>query len=110
MEARKHYFFLSVDKFDWCIINFLPTLTLNGHFNTGNYTLYASFLNVVAMLEELDIRFTAYKLDSAEQSNLCMQRVIGGMLNDSAYLTPALICLTHLTHDDLRNRLFDNRN
>lgn len=51
IDTRKHYVFLSVDKFDWDIINFLPTLTLNRHFDTGNYTLYASFLNMVAMLD-----------------------------------------------------------
>ena len=45
-----------------------------------------------------------------KHGELCMQRVIGGMPNDSAYLTPALICLTHLTLYDLRSRLFDNRN
>lgn len=51
VDARKRYIFLSVDKFDWDIINFLPTLTLNRHFGTGNYTLYASFLNAVARLD-----------------------------------------------------------
>lgn len=51
IDTRKYYVFLSVDKFDWDVIHFLPSLMLNRHFGTGNYTLYASFLNVVAMLD-----------------------------------------------------------
>lgn len=51
IDTSKHYIFLSVDKFGWDVIYFLPSLMLDRHFGTGNHTFYASFLNVVFMLD-----------------------------------------------------------
>ena len=36
IETRRHYIFLSLNNFSWEHIYFLPSLSLDTHYSTGN--------------------------------------------------------------------------
>lgn len=51
IETERYILFLSADCNGWRFIHFLPGISLDRHYFTGNYTLYLSFLCLSAWID-----------------------------------------------------------